>query len=161
MSIFKPNLDKFSSTIFIAPPNEYEVEVASAKYRAVDIKNGKRAGEKMHIVAFGTRIIADAAGDAEFAGKLLNVDFIVGDDEASFDRLLRFVMCCKGIRPGTAEADEEFRQNFGDLDLSVDTENGTIGSAYTDLVRSRLIVNVDIRTQGDKQYQNYRGCRPF
>lgn len=161
MSIFKPNLDKLSTTIFIAPANEYEVEVISARYRVVDIKNGKRAGEKMHIVGFGTRIVSDASGDTQFAGKLINVDFILSEDEASFDRLLRFVMCCKGIRPGTEEADNEFRQNFGDLDLSVDTENGTLGSAYTDLVKSRLIVNVDIRTQNDKQYQNYKGCRPF
>lgn len=161
MSIFKPNLDKFSSRIFIAPANEYEVEVISAKYRAVEIKNGARAGQTMHMVGLGTRIVADASGDAEFAGKLINVDFIVGEDEASFDRLLRFVMCCKGIRPGTEEADAEFRTNFGDLDLSIDTENGVLGSAYTDLVKSRLIVNVDIRTQGDKQHQNYKGCRPF
>jgi hypothetical protein len=70
-------------------------------------------------------------------------------------------MCCKGIRPGTDEADNEFRTNFADLDLSIDTENGVLGSAYTDLAKSRLIVNVDIRTQGDKQYQNYKGCRPF
>lgn len=161
-SIFKPNLDRFQSTIFVAPKNEYEVEVVSVKYRAVDIKNGARAGQKMHIVSAGTRIIADSSGDAQYANKPLNIDFIVdGENEESFNRLLRFFMCCKGIRPGTDEADAEFRERFADADLSIDTDAGTLGAGYQDLLKNRVVVNVDIRTQGDKQYQDYKGCRPF
>jgi len=161
MSIFKPNLDKFSSKIFIAPANEYEVEVGVAKLRTVDIKKGDRAGQKMHIVAFPTRIVADASGDVEFKDKPLNVDFIIGDGEDAFNRLLRFVMTCVGIMPGSDEADEEFRERYGDADYSVDTETGTLGTGYAALQKARVIVNVDINSQGDKQYQNFKGSRPL
>lgn len=162
MSIFKPNLDKFSSKMFIAPANEYEVEVATVKYRAVDIKNGARAGQKMHMVDIATRIIADTSGDKEFENKPLNVSFILdADREDSFDRLIKFVMCCKGIRPGSDESDTEFKTRFGDLDLSVDPEIGSLGAGYDSLQKNRVIVTVGIRTQGDRQYQDYKGCRPF
>jgi hypothetical protein len=162
MSIFKPNLDKFSSKVFIAPANEYEVEVASVKYRAVDIKNGARAGQKMHMIDVATRIIADTSGDKEFENKPISVSFILDPErEDSFDRLIRFVMCCKGIRPGSEESDNEFKTRFGDLDLSVDIESGEIGAGYASLAKNRVIVNVGIRTQGDKQYQDYKSCRPF
>lgn len=162
MSIFKPNLDRFSSKVFIAPANEYEVEVASVKYRAVDIKNGARAGQKMHMIDIATRIIADTSGDKEFENKPVSVSFILDPErEDSFDRLIRFVMCCKGIRPGSEESDNEFKTRFGDLDLSVDLESGEIGSGYASLTKNRVIVNVGIRTQGDRQYQDYKSCRPF
>lgn len=162
MSIFKPNLDKFSSKMFIAPANEYEVEIATVKYRAVDIKNGARAGQKMHMVDIATRIVADTSGDKEFENKPLNVSFILdAEREDSFDRLIKFVMCCKGLRPGSDESDTEFKSRFGDLDLSVDPDTGTIGSGYETLQKNRVIVTVGIRTQGDKQYQDYKGCRPF
>lgn len=161
-SIFKPNLDKFSSKIFVAPANEYEVEVGSVKYRAIEIKNGARAGQKMHMVDVATRIIADTAGDKEFENKPLSISFILdADREDSFDRLLKFVMCCKGIKPGSDESDNEFKSRFGDLDLSVDPEVGALGAGYETLQKNRVIVTVGIRTQGDKQYQDYKGCRPF
>lgn len=162
MSIFKPNLDKFSSKIFVAPANEYEVEVASVKYRAVDIRNGARAGQKMHMVDVSCRIISDSSGDKEYENKPVSVSFILDTDrEESFDRLIKFVMCCKGIRPGTEDADNEFKTRFGQLDLGVDLDSGELGSGYAELQKSRVIVNVGIRTQGDKQYQDYKGCRTF
>lgn len=162
MSIFKPNLDRFSSKMFIAPANEYEVEIATVKYRAVDIKNGARAGQKMHMVDIATRIIADTSGDKEFEGKPLNISFILdADREDSFDRLIKFVMCCKGLKPGSDDSDNEFKSRFGDLDLSVDTDSGTLGAGYDSLQKNRVIATVGIRTQGDKQYQDYKGCRPF
>jgi len=161
MSIFKPNLDKFSSQMFIAPANEYEVELGVPKHRKVQIKRGERAGQDMHIVAFPTRIIADTSGDAEFANKPLNIDFIVGDDEGSFDRLLKFVMSCKGIQTGKEEYDEEFKERFGEEDWSVDTENGKLGDGYAGLQKARVIVVVDINAQGDRKFQNFKNSRPF
>jgi hypothetical protein len=160
-SIFKPNLDKFSSKIFVAPANEYEVELGVPKYRAVKINRGDRAGQDMHIISFPSRIIQDTSGDTEFANKPLNIDFIVDENESSFDRLLKFIMTCKGIRPGADESDEEFRVRFGAEDFSVNTENGELGSGYANLQKARVVVSVDIRTQGDKQYQNFKGSRPF
>ena len=115
----------------------------------------------MRMISVPTRIISTTDGDKQYEGKPINVDFIVDESESSFDRALRFFMAANGIRPGSDESDNEFRARFGDADLSVDPANGTLGAAWATLQGKRVVLNVDIRTQGDKQYQDYKGARPF
>lgn len=140
MSIYKPNLDKFSSKNFILPAGEWELEVASVKLRSVDIKNGKNAGSKMHMVSVSNRVIASTDGGTELANKPVTFDFIINvDQEDGFKRVLKFAMVCNGIVAGTDEADEEFRSRFGGEDWSVDVDSGTLGSGWTMLQNKRFI----------------------
>lgn len=162
MSVFKPNLDKFSSKVFVAPKDDYEVEIAVPKLRVVPIKNGKNAGSNMVIINIPVRIARNADGDTEYQNKPMNLDFIIneGEDE-SFNRVIRFIMCANGIRPGSDEADEEFRTRFGDLDLSVDVEAGTLGAGYATLQKKFVVVTVDVTSRGDQLFQKYLGARPL
>lgn len=140
MSIFKPQFDNFSSKPFVLPADEWELEVASLKLRSVDIKKGERAGQKMHMLTVSNRVIQTSAGDAELANKPFIFDIIINPDEPDgFNRALKFAMSCVGIRYGSDEADEEFRQRFGNDDWSVDVDSGTLGAAWTALAKSRYI----------------------
>jgi hypothetical protein len=142
-SIFKPNFDKFSSKVFVLPPDEYEFEIGAPKLRSVDIKKGDRAGQKMHMLSVPTRVIRTVAGDTEFENKPTSFDFIINvDKEDGFNRILMFAMAANGIVPGTDEADAEFKERFGNEDWSVDVETATLGTGWQMLQKKRFIGNV-------------------
>jgi len=156
LSIFSPNLDAFSSKVFVAPKDEYEVEIASWKVAKITTKNQTT----MYIVNCNTRIISNADGDMEFANKPLQLGFMLNEgNEDDFKRLLMFAMNAKGIKPGTDEADAAFREQYGSLNWGIDTEALTVGDGYETLQKARVIVNVDVRASGDKQYTDYKGSR--
>lgn len=162
MSIYKPDLDKFSSKTFVLPANEWELEVAKVVLRSVDIKKGDRAGQKMHMVSVSCRVIATTSGETEFANKPTTFDFIVNtDQEDGFTRVLKFAMACNGIVAGTDEADEEFRNRFGQEDWSIDTDSNVLGSGWTMLQKKRFIGNTKIGGNLEYPRAELANYRPF
>jgi len=161
-SIFKPNLDAFSSKVFILPANEYEFEIGALKLRSADIKNGERAGQKMHMLSVPTRVVQTTSGDTEFANKPTTFDFIINVDQADgFNRILKFAMAANGIVPGTDEADAEFKTRFGGEDWSVDVETGTLGTGWQMLQKKRFVGTTKVG--GNMQYPRAElsAFRPF
>lgn len=161
MSIYKPDLDKFSSVRFVAPMDEYEVELGAPKLRTVQIKNGERAGQNMHIVAVPARIIANGDGDTEYANKIVSVDFILDENPESFSRLLRFFATVNGITMGTEGADNQFKEQFADADFSVDPESGELGAAIMSMQKGRVVVKLNVSSRGDSQFNQLGGSRPI
>ncbi len=162
MSIFRPNLDNFSSKVFVLPPNEYELEIGALKLRSVDIKRGDRAGQKMHMLSVPTRVISTTSGDTEFANKPTTFDFIINvDQEDGFNRILRFAMVANGIVPGSDAADVEFKERFGNEDWSVDVDTATLGTGWQMLQKKRFIGNV--KRGGNTEYPRAEltSFRPF
>jgi hypothetical protein len=140
MSLFKPQFDNFSTQRFNLGAGEWEIEIASLKLRSVEIKKGDRAGQKMHMITVNSRVISDSNGDTTNANKPFSFDLIINPDEPTgFNNVLKLAMACVGIRSGTAEADAEFTERFGNDDWSVDTDTGTLGSAWHALAKSRVI----------------------
>lgn len=164
-SIFKPGLDKYTTVRFVAPADEYEVQVTSLKTKTVEIKNGKRAGEKMYVVTVNTKIIATTGGDNSLADKLIPLDFIVNvDQEDGWNRILRFAANCLGINAGGQEAekyDAEFRERYGDRDWGIDFDTNTLGDGWTQLVNSRVIVTTAVGGTTEYQRPELKGSRPF
>jgi hypothetical protein len=162
MSIFKPNLDNFTTKFFVLPAGEWELEVAKVSLRSVDIRNGKNAGNKMHMVSVSNRVIGTSEGDKDLANKSATFDFIVNVDQADgFNRVLKFAMVCNGIVAGTDEADAEFRQRFGGEDWSVDVETGTLGSGWTMLQNKRYIGTTVIGGNLEYPRPELKSFRPF
>lgn len=162
MSIFKPNLDSFTSKIFTLPAGEWELEVAKVALRSVDIKKGDRAGQKMYMISVSNRVIGTSDGDKELANKPAQFDFIINPDQPDgFNRVLKFAMACNGIVAGTDEADEEFRSRFGNEDWSVDVENGVLGTGWQMLAKKRYIGNTVIGGNLEYPRPELKNFRPF
>lgn len=165
MSIFKPTFDKYSSARFVAPADEYEIEVTSIRPRQLEIKKGDRAGQKMNMLTVNSKIISGSSSGKELVDKVISLDFIVNtDQEDGFNRVLRFAANCLGINAGGVNAeqyDAEFIQRFGDKDWSVDFESGTVGDGWSQLVKTRVIVQTKVG--GTTEYPNVQlaGSRPF
>ncbi len=161
-SIFKPNFDKFSSKVFVLPPDEYELEIGALKLRSVDIKKGDRAGQKMHMLTVPTRVIRTVAGDAEFENKPTSFDFIINvDQEDGFNRILRFAMVANGIIPGSDAADVEFKERFGNEDWSVNVESGELGTGWQMLQKKRFIGTVVAGGNMEYPRAELKFFRPF
>jgi len=140
MSLFKPQFDNFSTQRFNLGAGEWEIEIASLKLRSVEIKKGDRAGQKMHMITINSRVISDSNGDTTNANKPFSFDLIINpEEEGGFNNVLKLAMACVGIRSGSAEADAEFTSRFGNDDWSVDTDSGTLGTAWHALAKSRVI----------------------
>jgi len=162
MSIFKPNFDNFSTRPFVLPAGEWEIEVASLKLRSVDIKNGDRAGQKMYMITVASRVITATDGDTELANKPFTFDLIINpDQEDGYTRALAFAMSCVGIRSGSAESDREFAERFGNDDWSVDTDAGTLGTAWTALAKSRVIAVTKMGGTLDRPRADISYTRPI
>lgn len=160
MGIFNYSLDNVS-TNNTHPKDDYEVEVLSVKYNKQEIKQGDRAGQLMHKVTVNTKIITTVNGDPTRAGKPVRIDFIVDEDAESFNRIVRFIMACHGIKAGTDEADMEFKEKFQGYDFSVDPDSGTLGNGYNVLVKQRVIVSLDLDGKSpDKMYNRMISSRP-
>ncbi len=145
MGLFKPALDKFSSKAFVLPNNDYELEIGTLKTKSVDIRNGERAGQKMHMVNVPFRVVSSADGDTEFANKLVTIDFIVNtDQEDGFNRVLKLAMAANGIIPGSDEGDREFVSQYGNEDWSIDFDENKIGTAWAMLNKKRIIAQIVI-----------------
>lgn len=164
-SLFKPALDRYTSVRFVAPTDEYEVEVTSVKPKQVDIKKGDRAGQKMNMLTITTRIISGNSSGKEFADKLIPIDFIINtDQEDGWNRALRFAANCLGIHAGGLEAeqhDAEFIERFGDRDWSADFAAGTVGDGWSQLTKARVIITT--KSGGTTEYPraDLAGSRPF
>jgi len=153
MSIFKPNLDRYTSARFVAPVDDYELEVTSVRPRQQEIKKGGRAGQKMNILTVNTKIVTAANSGTEYTDKLVSFDFIINAEDDSFNRALRFAANCLGFQAGGPDAekyDREFIERYGDADWSVDFEGGKVGAAWESLAKAR--VNVVTKMGGNTEY---------
>ena len=157
-SLFKPQLDKFSSQVFKLPADEYELQIGSIKPRTVPIRNGEKAGTNMYMLSFSFKVISTTNGETEYANKLITIDFIVNPDESDgFNRVLKLAMAANGIIPGTEEGDNEFISRFGNDDWSVDFENNKIGGAWSGLAQKRVIAQVEIGGKAGYERNQFKG----
>ena len=165
MSIFKANLAGYTSVRFVAPTDEYEVEVTSIKPKVVEIKKGKNAGSMMHMLNFNTKIIQTTGEDKRFADKFIPLDFIINvDQEDGWNRVLRFAANCLGIQAGGVEAekfDEEFTTRFGNEDWSVDFETNELGNGWSGLTGARVIVSTKMGGTTEYPRADLASSRPF
>lgn len=158
MSLFKPSLDKFSSQAFKLPTDEYELQIGVIKTRTVDIKNGEKAGQKMHMLSVPFKVIATSSGDTEHANRTITVDYIINtDQEDGFNRVLKLAMAANGIIPGKEESDREFVTVYGNEDWSVDFESGTLGGAWASLNQKRIISQVGIGGKAGYERNELKG----
>jgi hypothetical protein len=165
MSIFKADFSKYTSSRFVAPADEYEVQVTSIKPKTVEIKKGDRIGQKMHMLGFNTKIVQTTNEDKTNADKFIPIDFIINvDQEDGWNRILRFAANCLGIQAGGVDADkfdEEFRERYGNEDWSVDFETNAIGNGWSGLVGSRVIVTTAVGGTVEYPRPDLKGSRPF
>lgn len=154
MSIFKPNLDRFSSTFYVAPIGVYELEIMKLSF-------AKRKAKEVEVATVNVTLAirgSDEHGDAENNNIVNFTAWLKEEDD--FKQLMVLAMSALGIKPGTRQADEEFRIRFGDLDFKVDTDSGTLGSGYDKIVKGR--VRCKLSSQPDKidpekMYQRFGG----
>lgn len=145
MSLFKPQLDKFSSQAFKLPVDEYELQIGVIKTRSVDIKNGANAGGKMYMLVVPLKVIATTNGDTTHQNRTITIDMIVNpEQEDGFNRALKLAMAANGIIPGKEESDREFISLYGNEDWSADFENNTLGTAWQMLNQKRFIAQIGI-----------------
>lgn len=165
MGIYSPNLDKFSSVYFIAPRDEYELEVIKMSVRTVEVTDKKtQTKTKKPVVGCLLRIVSGTETGNEYSDKPVSADFWLSEDERDWNKLLRFVAACKGFKGGTDEGDEAFRNAIAGLDLSVDPENNKLGSGYEGLVKSRVrctLTQNPGKADPNKMYQNFGTWLPF
>lgn len=158
MGLFTPSLDKFSSQAFKLPVDEYELQIGVIKTRTVDIKNGERAGQKMHMLSIPFKVISTTSGDTEHANRTITIDFIVNtDQEDGFNRVLKVAMAANGIIPGTEDADREFVSRFGNEDWSVDFDENKLGTAWSMLNQKRIVSNVAIGGKAGYERNEFKG----
>lgn len=165
MSVYAPNLDKFTSVFFVAPMDNYELEVIKSSVRTVEVTDPKtQQKEKKPILSFLLRIINGESSGTEFSDKPVNADFWLGNDDRDWQQLLKFVGAVHGITMGTTEADEQLREKLAGQDLAVDAEAGTIGTAYTALVKGRVRCALSqkvAKNDPNKRYQQFGTWLPF
>lgn len=165
MSIYTPNLDKFTSVYFVAPPDSYELEVIKPSVRTVEVTDKQTQQKtKKPVVAFLLRIVAGDQSGKEFTDKPVSADFWLSEDERDWNKLIRFVGAAKGINGGTDEADAQLRTMLATADLSVDAENNKLGSAYEGLKGARVRCTLSqspAKNDPNKMYQNFGTWMPF
>lgn len=165
MSIYSPNLDKFTSVFFVAPPDTYELEVIKPNVKTVEVTDKTTQQKtKKPVVSFIMRIVsADSSGE-EFKDKPVTVDFWLSDDERDWNNLLRFIAAAKGVKLGSDEADDQFRTIAGQMDLSVDAENGKLGAGFDSLKNARVrcaLTQTVAKNDPNKMYQKFGMFLPF
>jgi hypothetical protein len=158
MSIFKPNLDKYASTYFVAPIDDYELEVVK-----VSLSNRKAKEVETPVIKVLFRIINAETSGNEYADKPVSQDFWLktADD---FQGVLRLAQAAMGFEVGTEAGDEAFKAAAADLDFSVDPDSLVLGTAYEKLVKTR--VRCKLTSTADKQdatkfYQRFGPFRAF
>jgi hypothetical protein len=164
MKVFKPNLDSYSSAYFVAPPDEYELEIIKFSFRTRTYKDKNDVEQTRPIVSVTFRIVSGATSGTDYADKPVTHDFWLSEDERDWNNLLRFISAAKGIRPGTAEADRQLRDAISSLDFSIDVEEGQLGSGYASLVGARVRCNLSTtvaKNDPNKLYQKFGSFLPF
>lgn len=158
MSIWNRNLDKFSSKVFVAPVDTYELEVLGFGLKMVEVKN-----EKVPVVGVRYVIKSGDTTGTEYAGKPVTHDVWLKKEE-DLDQLFRIFMCAVGIKPGTDEADNEFRMRYGSEDFTVDTDSVVLGAGFNKavkgIVRCQLSSNPS-KTDSTRFFQNFKGYSPI
>lgn len=158
MSIFKPNLDTYSSAFFVAPIDDYELEL-------MKISVAKRSIQNVDVVVprFSFRIVSGDMTGTEFANKPVNWEPWL-KEEKDFDQILQFGMAAFGIKPGTKQADEEFKMRYGSLDWSIDADSNILGEVYEKMLKARVkckLTSTPDKKDPEKMYQRFGRFGPI
>lgn len=163
MSIYSRKLDNFSSKYPVFPTDDYEVKLATPKLKVISYKDKEGQDAKIVMLAVPSVIIRTTTDDKTFAGKVMNVEVSIDvDKDDGFDRAYKFLMATQGIKPGSDEADEEFRTRFGEADLSINLETAELGSGWNAMADMHVIVNMKQIVDNKQQPRNrFNTAYPF
>lgn len=166
MKVFTPNLDKFKSTFFIAPIDDYELEVIKVGGRTItyDDKDnpGKKITKPVFDVLFG--IVNGQQTGTEYKGKPVSINFFVDvEKDDALNAPLALMQACMGIESSDT-GDREFAQKIAGWDVGIDAETGTLGADWQKMVKTRVRSNLSStidKKDPTKQYQKFGKFRPF
>lgn len=162
MSIFSPNLDKFTAVRFVAPIDTYELEVISLSVNTREVTDKETQQKSIKpIVNVTFRIENGESTKTEYRGKAVTNQFWLGEDDDSWNRLLRFVGAAKGIKFGDEAGDEAFKQMMATADLSVNSETKQLGAAFESLKKARVKCALGTKISKGEQYQTFGVFTPF
>lgn len=146
MPNYEPNLTDVQSTLEVFPKGEYEFKITSAK----SFEKSKEDGSKTVGIRFPME-------EAESGKKTIYTLYVHSEGAMGFAK--RFVMAAYGYSVDS-EGENKFNNDYRGADWSIDTENGTVGEIWKDLIGKRVVGVVDtkIGPNGDQQ-QEWNGFR--
>lgn len=150
---FNPASSNFSTGPFVPEDGDYTLKIIGYSVGKRNTKEGEKT-----VLDFRFRIIG-----GEYDGKRPQPLTVWEADDAGegTGAMMRVVLAACGIVPGTPDADTQFREQFGDLDLSFDAEEKTFGSAWdTHVKNAEISATLRKKLSGDRIYQNYNNIQP-
>lgn len=151
---FRNPAAEFSTAPFVLESGEANLKIAGVTAKILDEKDGVQA---KGIIEVKLRV-----ADGEFEGKPVSPAQCWNDDDGGNSQVMRWVLAALGIKPGSEEADNEFKEKFPDIDLGFDDDlkpadgwKQVIGNVVTCSVQKPFNAKMD-------RYENkYQKIRPF
>lgn len=152
MSLFRNPASDFSTAPFLVETGEVNLKVSGIKAKVVDKNDGSQAG----IIQVMLRV-----ADGEFAGKPVQPIDCWYDDDGKNNTVMRIVLAALGVRPGTEDADAQFRAQFPDIDLSIDESTLKLAAGWNQVVGSVITCSAKKawnakREQNENKFSNFR-----
>lgn len=150
MPRYESNPSAVQSSIEVLPKDDYEFVVGEPKAF-------ERTGAKG--VNYGVRY-GLTVGSGDYNGKRTVVT-LYEHTEGAQSMAKRFKMAALGYAGGRAE-EKRFDAEWGGKDWSFDTDSGSVGDAWRELVGQRVVGSLDVRMDDNgNENQDFKGWRPL
>ena len=151
MPRFEHNPSAVTTSIEVFPKDDYEFTIGEPKtfFRQNAMGND----------SYGVRIpLTIATGDYSGKRTLMSLYF---QSEGAQSMAKQFQMAALGYQRGRNE-ELRFNEEWGAKDWSFDTDAGSVGDAWRELVGGRIVGSLDVSMSdtGDEQ-QQFKGWRPL
>lgn len=151
MPRFEPRPSAVTTSIEVFPKDDYEFIIGEPKtFFRQNAKGNDSYGVRVPITI----------GAGEYQGKRTFVSLYF-QSEGAQSMAKQFQMAALGYGKGRAE-EQRFDADWGAKDWSFDTDSGSVGDAWRELVGNRVTgsLDVSISDAGDEQ-QQFKGWRPL
>ena len=151
MPRFEHNPSAVTTSIEVFPKDDYEFVIGEPKtFFGQNAKGNDSYGVRLPLTI----------GSGDYQGKrtIMSLYF---QSEGAQSMAKQFQMAVLGYGKGRAE-EQRFNADWGGKDWSFDTDTGSVGDAWRELVGQRVIGSLDTRMgdNGDEQ-QQFKGWRPL
>ena len=145
MSIFSNPSANFSTAPFVLETQEINLMIYGVKAKKIDGDDG--AADKA-IINLNIRIVG-----GEYDGKALFPVACWYEEDGSNPQVMPWIMAALGIRAGSEEADNRFREEFGALDFGFNEDTLEPNDGWERVLQS--VVTASVKKNWNKKKEEY------